>query len=94
MFKREKSKKEVGHPVYVYGRRNRFMKYLRFTHEPEKGKESDFEKLRHNIDPDEKGRDSYVRKQFFVRREEDLEPPPKKYRIHPEDAPTMKRFKK
>ena len=94
MFKREKSKKKVGHPVYVYGQNGRNFKFLRFTHKPEEGKEKEYEKLKYNIDPDEKDRDSYVKKQFLVRRRDDFEDPSKNYRIHNDDLPTIKNLKK
>ena len=94
-FMRKKSTELVGHPVFVYGERKRFLKYLTFTHTPEKGKEGDYEKLRHNIDPQEDGvRDTYVKKKFDVNRSDAFRKPDRQYRIHPEDEPTIKKYKK
>ena len=64
MFKRRKSNKNgVGHPAYTYGKSGRHFKFLVFTHKPEIGKEDEYEKLKHNIDPIEDGkRDAYVKK--------------------------------
>ena len=94
-FKKKKSsRREVGHPVYVYGKRGRNYKYLTFTHKPEEGKENDYEKLKHNIDPNEKDRDTYVKKKYDVSVSRKFDPPDKKYRIHGEDVPTIKRYKK
>lgn len=44
--------------MWVYRKRGRFFKYLTFTHTPEN--ENDYEKLRYNIDPDDKS-DCYVK---------------------------------
>ena len=93
-FARKKStSRQVGHPVYVYGKRGRYNKYLTFTHTPEKGKEENYEKLTHNIDPDDKT-DCYVKKQFGVSHENALRKPDKKYRIHDEDKERIKKYKK
>lgn len=94
-FKRRKSTKQsVGHPVYVYGTSGRYYKYLTFTHTPESGKETEYERLLHNIDPDDKKRHSFVKKQFSVLGKDSFREPDKKYRIHEEDAPTIRKYKK
>lgn len=95
-FKRKKSSdREVGHPVYVYGKRGRNYKYLTFTHNPEEGKEADYEKLKHNIDPDEDGvKSTYVKKKFQTNRDDAFRDPDKKYRIHSDDRETIKKYKK
>ena len=94
-FKRKKSTKTVGHPVYVYGQNSRNYKYLTFTHKPEEGKEDDYELLKHNIDPEEDGTaPTYVKKSFEINRRNDFRDPDKKYRIHDEDAETIKQYKK
>lgn len=93
-FARKKSTpRNVGHPVYVYGKRGRFRKYLSFTHTPEKDKETDYEKMLHNIDPDDK-KDCYVKKQYSFSHEDTLRPPDKKYRIHEKDRARINKYKK
>ncbi len=94
-FKRKNStKREVGHPVYVYGKRGRTYKYLTFTHKPEEGKEQDYEKLKHNIDPHEKSEPTYVKKKYQINRDDAFRAPDKKYRIHDDDRETIKKYKK
>lgn len=94
-FMRRKSSKLVGHPVYVYGQNSRNYKYLTFTHTPEKGKEGDYEELKHNIDPDKEGIEpTYVKKKFEVNRHDAFREPDKRYRIHTDDVPTIKKYKK
>ena len=94
-FMRKKSTGKVGHPVFVYGARKRFFKFLTFTHTPEEGMEEEYEKLKHNIDPDEEGlRDTYVKKRFDINRSDAFRKPDRKYRIHPDDEPTIKKYKK
>ena len=95
-FARKKSTpRQVGHPVYVYGKRGQQRKYLTFTHEPEKGRESDYEKLLHNIDPQEDGkRPSYLKKQYSLSHKDKLRAPDKKYRIHEDDKELIKKYKK
>lgn len=95
-FARKKSTpRKVGHPVYVYGRSGRYRKYLTITHKPEKGKETDYEELKHNIDPNEDGkRPNYLKKKFGVSPDTSLHPPDKKYRIHADDKDTFERYKK
>ena len=92
-FKRRKSTKTVGHPVFVYKKRNRFYKYLTFTHKPEEGKERDYERLRHNIDPSD-SEPCYVKKKFEINRDDAFEEPKKKYRIHEKDRDTVKKYQK
>jgi len=93
-FKRKKSnRRRVGHPVYVYGTSGRYYKYLTFTHTPEKGKESDYEQLKHNIDPEDK-ENIHVKKQYSVSVESSFREPDKKYRIYEEDMPTIRKYKK
>ena len=92
--RKKSTRRQVGHPVLIYGKRGRNCKYLTFTHKPEEGKENDYEKLNHNINPREIGRDSYVRKKYSVSVSSSFEPPDKKYRIHYDDLPIIKRHKK
>ena len=93
-FARKKSThRQVGHPVFVYGKSGKQRKYLTFTHKPEEGKENDYEKLLHNIDADDTA-DCYVKKKYDVTVEEKLQEPEKKYRIHEEDKERIKRYKK
>lgn len=92
-FKRRKSTKTVGHPVWVYKRRGRVYKYLTFTHKPVEGKEQDFEKLFYNIDPDDI-EDCYVKKQFSITDRDAFEDPDKKYRIHEKDKDTVRKYQK
>lgn len=94
MFKRRKSGEYVGHPVLVFGQNKRAFRYLTFTHKPEEGKESDYEILKHNIDPNENDKPSYVKKTPQVNRHNDFEEPQKKYRIHDDDKSTIKKYKK
>ena len=96
-FKRKKStERKVGHPVYVYGTRGNQRKYLVFTHTPEDGNAGDnYEKLKHNIDPEEEGkRDTWVKKTYEVSRYDSLREPDKDYRIHEEDSKTIKKYRK
>ncbi len=94
-FSRQKSNHDrVGHPALIYGESGRLRKYLLFTHTPEVGKESEYERLNHNIDPNEKDQHSYVKKRYFVSDGDSFEAPPKKYRIHPDDAKIVKKYKK
>ena len=90
-FKRRKSTKTVGHPVWVYRKRGRFYKYLTFTHNPTN--EADFEKLNYNIDPDDKS-NCYVKKQYSITEQNAFRDPDKKYRIHPSDKNTVKKYQK
>ena len=90
-FKRRKSTKKVGHPVWVYRKRGRSYKYLTFTHKPTNP--NDFEKLRYNIDPDDI-RDCYVKKQFEINHANAFRDADKKYRIHPKDRDTVKKYQK
>ena len=93
-FARKKStKRQVGHPVYVYGKRGNKRKYLTFTHTPEKGKEMDYEKMSHNINPDDK-RACYIKKQYSFSHEDKLALPDKKYRIHEDDKERVNKYKK
>lgn len=70
-------------------------KYLTFTHMPKTGCEQDYERLKHNIDPAEDGiRSVYVKKKFDVTRKDAFRDPDKKYRIHPDDVNTIKKYKK
>ena len=95
-FARKKStQRQVGHPVYVYGKNGKYRKYLTFTHTPEKGKESDYEELKHNIDPKaDKSERSFVKKTPDVSIHSNLRTPDKKYRIHDDDKETIKKYKK
>ncbi len=94
-FQRKKSTKEhVGHPAYIYQTRGRNYKYLIFTHKPKEGDEGNYEELKHNIDPDEKDRKSYVKKTPAVSRSDVFEAPKKRYRIHDEDRETVRKYKK
>lgn len=94
-FKRKQSsRRTVGHPVFVYGKRGRNYKYLTFTHTPEAGKEDQYEKLNHNIDPNELEAPTYVKKKYDVSVDRKFISPDKKYRIHSDDVPIIKRYKK
>ena len=66
---------------------------MTITHTPEKGKESEYELLKHNIDPDD-DRKSYLKKKYSVSNRGSFVPPPKKYRFHYEDLETVKKYKK
>ena len=90
-FKKRKSSRTVGHPVWVYKKRGRSYKYLTFTHKPTN--DNDFEKLRYNIDPDDT-RACYVKKQFEINDRDAFKDPDKKYRIHPRDKDTVKKYQK
>lgn len=94
-FSRQKSNHDrVGHPALVYGKSGRLRKYLLFTHTPEVGAEKEYERLNHNINPDEKDRYSYVKKRYFVSDRDSLTAPDKKYQIHPDDEKIVKKYKK
>ena len=94
-FKRKTSTEhKVGHPVYVYGKRGRFFKYLTFTHSPEKGKENDYEELKHNIDFSDKENSSFVKKKYDVSINTKFRASDKKYRIHDDDKELIKKYKK
>ena len=90
-FKKRKSTKTVGHPVWVYRKRGRAYKYLTFTHKPTN--EADFEKLHYNIDPEDTS-DCYVKKQYEVNDRDAFKDADKKYRIHPKDKNTVKKYQK
>ena len=93
-FQRKRSnKKGVGHPMYVYGTTKRDYKYLLFTHKPEDGKEAEYEKLKHNVDPRDPD-PAYLRKRYGVAHINAFQPPDKKYRIHEEDRKTVKKYQK
>ena len=93
-FARKKStKREVGHPVYVYAKSGNKRKYLTFTHKPETGKEANYEKLKYNIDA-QSNEPCYMKKTHDVAHQNKLNPPDKKYRIHQEDRETIKMHKK
>ena len=92
-FKRKKStRRNVGHPSYIYAKRGRDCKYLTFTHTPEN--ESDYVKLKHNIDPEEENVPVYMKKQYSISSHSAFRPPDKKYRIHQDDRETVKQYKK
>ena len=98
-FKRKKStRRQVGHPSYVYqtsGKEpNRIFKYLTITHSPEKGKEDQYEKLQHNIDPKEQSKSSYLKKAFSRAPENSFQEPNRTYRIHKDDKATIKKYTK
>ena len=95
-FARKKSTdRKVGHPVLIYGKNGRYRKYLTFTHTPEKGKESKYEKLKYNIDSTApKSEKSYVKKFFDISEETSFREPDKQYRIHEKDKETIKKYKK
>ena len=68
------------------------MKYFTFTHTPEN--ETDYVKLKHNIDPDETSASTYMKKQYAISRSGSFDPPDKKYRIHKDDKGTVKKYQK
>lgn len=84
--------------VYVYGTRGKQRKYLIFTHKPPEGQESNFERLKHNIDPEEEqnnpDRRSWVKRSYEVSVKERLRVPDKAYRIHDDDRETVKKYRK
>ena len=90
-FKKRKSTKYVGHPVWVYRKRGRTFKYLTFTHKPTN--DTDFEKLRYNIDPTDNS-PCYVKKQFETNHSNAFKDADKKYRIHEKDKDTVKKHQK
>lgn len=92
-FKKCKSTNTVGHPIYVYKKRGRSLKYLTFTHKPKKGFESDFEKLLHNIDPFDAS-DCYVSKRYSVTNKNAFNDADKRYRVHSKDKGTVKKYQK
>ena len=93
--RKESTPRQVGHPVYIYGKSGRLRKYLTFTHKPEEGKELSYEQLKHNIDPEFDGKEpTYVKKQYSISHKDMLRAPDKKYRIHHEDKETIKKLKK
>lgn len=91
--KNSDKRKNNSHPVYVYGGRRNYRKYLLFTHTPEEGKEDNFEKLNYNIDPNDK-RDCYVKRTYEIAEEKSLLIPKVKYRIHDSDKEKIKKYKK
>ena len=92
-FKRKKStRRQVGHPSYIYAKRGRDCKYLVFTHKTEN--ETDYVQLKHNIDPNEKEVPTYMRKQFGISPHTAFQAPDKKYRIHEDDRETVKKHQK
>lgn len=93
MFKRRKSSDTVGHPVHVYKKKGRSYKYLTFTHKPEEGRESNYEKLKHNIDPLDSS-NCYVSKEYSITRKDAFQDPDKYYRIHEKDKGTVKKYQK
>ena len=93
MFKRRKSSDKVGHPVHVYKQKGRSYKYLTFTHKPEEGRESYYEKLNHNIDPSDSS-DCYVSKAYGITNKNAFRDPDKYYRIHEKDKEIVKKYRK
>ena len=87
------TKSTKGHPAYVYQRSKYKNKYLVFTHSPTTNGEENV-KLKYNIDPEEKDRNTYVRKKSFVDDRINFEKVNKKYRIHSDDLNTIKKYKK
>lgn len=73
-----------------------FMQYhLTITHKPKPGKEHEYERLKHNIDPAGDGkRSSYVKKRYGVKGRNHFADPDRPYRIHKKDVPTIKKNKK
>ena len=90
--RKKPTKSTKGHPAYIFERSGRLMRHLLFTHSPTTDGEENV-LLKHNIDPDEVDRDSYVRPKAFVSQDGDFEPVDKKYRIHKEDQETIKQIK-
>ena len=93
--KKKSTRRQVGHPVYVYAKKGRYSKYLTFTHKPEEDNPDRYELLRHNIDPLEDGiKPTYVKKYYDVSYDSNLCLSDKKYRIHEDDKETIKKYKK
>jgi hypothetical protein len=57
------------------------------------GNESNYEKLKYNIDPSDTS-DCYVSKKYAVTRQDAFKDPDKKYRIHEKDKATVKKYQK
>ncbi len=95
-FAREKpNNRRTGHYAFVYGQRKRNRKYLLFTHTPPEGRENEFERLQHNIDPLDAS-ESYVKKRYKITRDDLLQQDEKskRLRIHPSDQSLIKKYKK
>ena len=57
--------------------------------------EDEYEKLKHNIAPTKEGIEpTYVKKKFEVNRQNGFREPDKRYRMHTDDVPGIKRGKK
>ena len=93
-FKRKKStRRQVGHPAYVYGTRGRDYKYLSITHTPEIGKEDEYIELLHNIDEDDP-RKAYLHTKYRISQADHFENSKIKYRFHSDDMKRVKKYKK
>lgn len=89
----KRTKSRNGHPAFIYARSGDKYRYLLFTHSSQTdGKQN--EKLKHNIDPLETDKDSYLRPKHFVSHKDDFDPPKKKFYIHQDDLGTVKKYKK
>ncbi len=79
--------------MLVYATSKEDYRYLTFTHTPEKGKEDDYDPLKHNIDENDT-RPCYVKKTYGQNHYSLFEPPEKSYRVHDSDKKLLKKYKK
>ena len=94
-FKRKESNdRKVGHPVLVFKTSGNDYKYLTFTHKPVEGEENNFVKLKFNINENEVGKDSYVKRRADISPSRKFRNPDVKYRIHDDDKELIKQLKK
>lgn len=88
-----RSKSTDKHPVFVFQKNRRHSRFLIFTTEPHTDG-VDNKPLLHNID-EKDSRTSYVRKGYFERESDKLDPvTDKKFRIHKDDLPIVNLYKK
>ncbi len=75
----------------IFGKSGDYVKPIVFTHSSTTKGISNV-KLKHNVDPDDFS-DCYAVPYRGVHKASDFKPPKKNYRIHPEDARTVKQLK-
>lgn len=81
------------HPAYVYAHSSNKNKFLLFTHSATTAGETN-EKLKYNIDPNEKERTTYVRKRYFVEDKTRFKKADRSFRLHKSDKEIIKKFMK
>lgn len=86
------TKSKKGHPAYVFAKSGDNRKHFVFTHSPTTDGEDNI-KLKHNIDPCECGRDTYMRPRAYISKKDSFEPSKKPYRIHDDDLHIIKKYK-